>query len=258
MPCDTTGSAQKRRLAWSCLGAAFLILSACTPPQTGVATGAKSNYQSIAVVPRLNDRLLTAYWAKPLGEPSISESKMGWNAARDAGEISREILSQAGASVSVASNATSREARTAQVVVVLEQTPLDALASNYDPGRDFLISAVSIAGAASAGGMGYIVIDSPNRYEPRSVLRITNADGENRNNPNVWVVGLTPYLVDPTSGETIRKGRSLFGAEKLPGTFSGRSWSTFSAAEKQKVLIYCQSALRRVVSQSFMELDLVN
>lgn len=46
--------------------------------------------------------------------------------------------------------------------------------------------------------------------------------------------------------------------EKLPAALSGQGLSSFTAEERGTVLAYCQSALRRVVSQSFVELQMMN
>ena len=257
MLCRSKAGLTGKGPVWVALSGLILMLAACAESQTGVSTGSRAAYQTVAVVPRINDRLLSAYWENPWGTPGVAEASMGWNASRDAGQMAREILAGVGASATVTSSPTSAPAKAAQAVVLLEQTPLDALASNYDPGRDFLITASSLAAAASSGGVGYIIIDTPENYSPRMVLRITNIDGSNPSNPNVCVVGLTPSLVNPATGEATRKGRSLVGAEKLPIPLSGAGWSTFSASERATVLTYCQSALRRVVSQSFVELGVV-
>jgi hypothetical protein len=183
---------------------------------------------------------------------------MGWLAADGVGQISRDILGPAGASVTVSSEPGSASAKATQAVVVLEQTPLDAFAQNYDPGRDLLISAASVAGAATAGGMAVIIVDDSRRYRPRSVLRIAGNEQSGQGNSSLCAVGLTPNLVDPQTGETIRKGRSLMGLEKLPVSLSGNNWRSLAPAERSTVLAYCQSALRRVVSQSFVELKIVD
>ncbi|MCA0869455.1 hypothetical protein LCL97_01335 [Seohaeicola saemankumensis] len=243
------------------LAAAFVtiaaMLTACAESQTGVASGSRAAYTSVAVVPRVNDALLSVYWSSPLASPVASQARLGWSAADGTGQISREILGRAGASVTVTSAPTGSAARAAQAVVVLQQTPLNELAQNYDPGRDLLISAASLAGAASAGGLAVIVINDPAAYQPRSVLRISRVGADAKGDPNLCAIGLTPSLVDPATGKVIQQGRSLMGVEKLPGSLSGRSWSELGGSERATVLAYCQSALRRVVSQSFVELGIV-
>ncbi|MEP2506898.1 MAG: hypothetical protein ABJH85_19415 [Paracoccaceae bacterium] len=236
----------------------LVVLTACAESQTGVVSGARSKYSSIAVVPKVNDRLLSVYWPSPMAQPAVSEANMGWSAANGVVQISREILGPTGASVSVSSEAGSANAKAAQVVVILQQTPLDAFAQNYDPGRDLLISAASVAGAAAAGGMAVIIVDNSRRYQPRSVLRIAGSEQGGQGNSSLCAVGLTPSLVNPQTGETIRQGRSLMGIEKLPVSLSGTNWGSLAPAERSTVIAYCQSALRRVVSQSFVELQIVD
>ena len=247
----------KRLVAWVA-ATTLLMLTACAESQTGVPSGARSKYSSITVVPRVNDRLLSVYWPNPVSQPLVSEANMGWSAASGVGKISREILGPTGATVTVSSEPGSASAKAAQAVVILEQTPLDAFAQNYDPGRDLLISAASVAGAAAAGGMAVIIVDDSRRYQPRSVLRIAGNEQGGQGNSSLCAVGLTPSLVDPQTGETIRKGRSLMGVEKLQVSLSGTNWGSLAPAERSTVLAYCQSALRRVVSQSFVELQIVN
>ena len=247
----------KRLVVWIA-ATTLLVLTACAESQTGVPSGARSKYSSISVVPKVNDRLLSVYWPSPVSRPLVSEAGMGWSAATGVGQMSREILGPTGAAVAISSETGSATAKATQAVVLLEQTPLDAFAQNYDPGRDFLISAASIAGAATAGGMAVIIVDDSKRYQPRSVLRISGNEQGGQGNSSFCAVGLTPSLADPQTGEILRKGRSLMGVEKLPVSLSGTNWRSLSPSERSTVLAYCQSALRRVVSQSFVELQILN
>lgn len=231
-----------------------VVLSACAASQTGVQSGAQSRYRTIAVVPRVNDNLLTVYRQNEFSQPAVSEAKMGWNAANGAGQISTELLSRAGASVSITADPNSASAKAAQAVIILQQTPLDQFAQKYDPGQDLMLSAASIAGAAAAGGIFYVTVDDERRYRPRSILEIRGSEGEG---PNYCAVGITPSLINASTGETVQRGRSLMGVEELPARISGKTWRLLTSTERSTVLAYCQSALRRVVSQSFVELKIV-
>ncbi|MDU8946540.1 hypothetical protein [Ovoidimarina sediminis] len=238
--------------------AAALALSACAASQTGVGSADRSRYTSVAIVPDINDRLVTVYWANALSSPSSSEARLGWNAAKGAGQISAEILSHTGASVTVSSDPTGSAARSAEVAVILRQTPLNALAQSYNPGQDILLSGVSVAGAAAAGGMATVSIRGERGFQPRSVLHVKGGGVRGRSQLDLCAVGITPYLVDPKTGETLKKGRPLTGIEKISLGASGRSWQSFSATERATILAYCQSALRRAISQAFVELDIVD
>lgn len=254
MHCDAGMQRPRLRLA---LLAAVLTLSACAATQTGVASDDRSQYRSVAVVPEINDRVLSVYWANALSQPSASEARMGWNAAQGAGQIAADILSKAGASVTVTSQPTSAAARSSEVAVVLRQTPLNQLAQSYNPGQDILLSGVSVAGAASAGGLATISIRSERGFKPRSVLQIKGGEGAGRTQPEFCAVGITPVLIDPGTGEVLKTGRPLMGTERIPIEASGQNWSTFTPSERAAVLAYCQSALRRVISQAFVELAVV-
>jgi hypothetical protein len=231
-----------------------MILSACAATQTGIQSGGQSKFQAIAVVPRVNDTLLTVYRQNAFSTPVVSEAQMGWNAAKGAGQISTELLSRAGASVSVTADPIDASAKASEAVIVLQQTPLDQFAQKYVPGQDLMLSVASIAGAAAAGGIFYIIIDDEKRYRPRSILEIKGSEGDG---PSYCAIGITPSLINASSGETIRRGRSLMGVEKLPAKISGQAWRQFTPTERSTVLAYCQSALRRVISQSFVELKIV-
>lgn len=234
-----------------------LLLSACATTQVGVPSGAQSKYEKITVVPRISGRLLTVHRQSELSQPIMSEADMGWNAAGDAGQISKELLGRTGASVSVTSDPRGASAKAAQAVIILQQTPLDQFAQNYSPERDVIVSIAVAAVMAEATGIFYLDFseDDVTRYRRRSILEITGAQGDG---PNYCAVGITPFLVDASTGETIRKGRSLMGTEKVPVRISGVTWQQLTTKERSTVLAYCQSALRRAVSQSFVELDIVN
>lgn len=254
MLCDKRQSASITYRSKSLFLCIVLMLAACAETQVGVQSGAKSKYQAIAVVPNVNDSLLSVYRQNEFSQPSVSETRMGWDAVTGAGQISKEILGRTGASVTVTRDQNSASAQASDAVVVLRQTPLDQFAQKYNPGQDLMLSAASIAGAAAAGGMAYIIIDDERRYRPRSILEIRGSDGSG---PNHCAVGITPTLSNAKTGELVKQGRSLMGVEKLPGQLSGRSWQQLSPSEKSTVLAYCQSALRRVISQSFVELGIV-
>ena len=254
MPFDAASARPGWRLM---LLAAALTLSSCAASQTGVASNDRSQYRSVAVVPEINDQVLSVYWASALSQPSASETRMGWNAAEGAGQISADILSGAGAAVTVTSAPTSAAARSSEVAVVLRQTPLNQLAQSYNPGQDLFLSGVSVAGAAAAGGMATISIRGQKGFKPRSVLQIKSGAEAGRYKPEFCAVGITPLLVDPETGEILKTGRPLMGTEKIPIETSGRTWSGFTASERAAILAYCQSALRRVISQAFVELAVV-
>ncbi len=230
-----------------------MTLSACAASQVGVPAGAKSRYQSIAVIPRVNDNLLSVYRPN-MAELEVSQSRLGWDAAAGTGQISNEILGRTGASVVVTHEKNSAAARDADALIVLQQTPLDQYGQQYTPGQDVLLSSVSISAAAAVGGMAYIIIDDPRRYSSRSILEVNGSDGRG---PNHCAIGVTPVLMNAKTGELIKQGRSLMGVEKLPVQLAGGTWERLTPAEKSTVLVHCQSALRRVVSQSFVELDIV-
>ena len=154
---DVARTCSLRPVAVGMVIAAMLFMTACAETQTGVRSGARSQYDSIAVIPRVNDRLLSVYWSSPIAQPAVSEASMGWSATRGVGQMSREILRPIGTSVTVVSNPTSAGARATQAAIVLQQTPLDALARNYDPGRDLECAAKTGCqhrGCPEGGGRG--------------------------------------------------------------------------------------------------------
>ncbi len=161
------------------------MMTACAASQTGVSSGSRAAYASVAVVPRVNDALRSGYWSNPLGSPVASQARKGWSAADGTGQIAREILGRAGASVTVTSEPTRGAARAAQAVVVLQKIPLTELAQTDDPGRDLLISAASLAGAASAGGLAVMVINDLAANQRRSVLRISRVGADAQGDPNL-------------------------------------------------------------------------
>ncbi len=79
-----------------------------------------------------------------------------------------------------------------------------------------------------------------------------------RSQLDLCAVGITPYLVDPKTGETLKKGRPLTGIERISVRAAGRSWQSFSPSERATILAYCQSAHRRAISQAFVELEIVD
>ena len=253
MPCNRKPSNSAAYRSVALLLCLVLTLSACAASQVGVQAGAKSKYQSIALIPRVNDNLLFVHRTN-IAEMAVSQSRLGWDAVAGTGQISKEILGGAGASVVVTSDQNSAAARDADALIVLQQTPLDQYGQQYAPGQDVLLSSVSIAAAAAAGGMAYIIIDDPRRYSARSILEVNGNDGSG---PNHCAVGITPTLMNAQTGELIKQGRSLMGVEKIPVQLAGGTWGRLTPAEKSNALAYCQSALRRVVSQSFVELDIV-
>ncbi|MHA6262075.1 hypothetical protein ACXYMO_02645 [Arenibacterium sp. CAU 1754] len=254
MPCDKKRSNSITRRSKSLILSMALILAACAETQVGVQSGAKSRYQAIAVVPHVNDNLLSVYRKNEFSQPWVTEARMGWDANSGAGQIAKEILGRAGASVTVTRDQHSGSAKAADAVVILRQTPLDQFAQRYNPEQDLMLNVISIAAAASAGGIAYIIIDDERRYRPRSILEIRKSDGSG---PNHCAVGITPALSNAKTGELLKQGRSLMGVEKLPGRLSGHSWQQLTPSERSTVLAYCQSALRRAISQSFVELGLV-
>ena len=253
MHCDRNPSNLIAYCSKAILLCLVMTLSACAASQVGVPAGAKARYQSIAVIPRVNDNLLSVHRSN-MAELQVSQSRLGWDAAAGAGQISTEILGRTGASVVVTRDKNSAVARDADALIVLQQTPLDQYGQQYTPGQDVLLSSVSIAAAAAAGGMGYIIIDDPRRYSSRSILEVNGSDGSG---PNHCAIGITPVLLNAKTGELIKQGRSLMGVEKLPFQLAGGTWGRLTPAEKSNVRAYCQSALRRVVSQSFVELEIV-
>jgi hypothetical protein len=183
---------------------------------------------------------------------------MGWDVADGAGQISRDILGAAGAVVWVTLDPRGAAASAADVAIVLEQSPLNQLAQNYNPGRDLFLSGVSVASAVAAGGLAVISIEAKENFEPRSVLRMSGGGTGSSIDADFCAVGLTPYLIDPATGETLKRGRSLMGIEKIPVQLGASSWALFTPAERATVLVYCQAALRRAISQAFVELGVVD
>jgi hypothetical protein len=253
MPCNRQPSNSAAYRSVALLLCLVLTLAGCAAAQVGFQAGAKSKYQSIALIPRVNDNLLFVHRTN-IAEMAVSQSRLGWDAVAGTGQISKEILGGAGASVVVTSDQNSAAARDADALIVLQQTPLDQYGQQYAPGLDVLLSSVSIAAAAAAGGMAYIIIDDPRRYSARSILEVNGNDGSGTNH---CAVGITPTLMNAQTGELIKQGRSLMGVEKIPVQLAGGTWGRLTPAEKSNALAYCQSALRRVVSQSFVELDIV-
>lgn len=234
---------------------AALGLAGCIETtQTGLPSGARAKFGRIAVVPGVSDRVLSSYWAGAFSEPVPVEGRLGWDASSGTARLVRQQLEAIGARVTVAPSQTSRQAKTSEAVIVLQQAPLNKLGQNYDPGRDFfamgggLIAIAAVAGARE---------NKSKLFQPRFVLWVRNPRASKAMiGENACTVGLSASLVDPASGKAISSGTQVLGRTIIPGDLTAQSYSKMPKAERTRVLAACQSALRSAVSQALVKLNL--
>lgn len=223
--------------------------------QVGVPSDATAQYSKVALVTQIGDRVVSTYWEAAFSEPQPIDGKLGWNAASAASGFVKEQLGPVGTVVSSVSSHTGAAAKQNDAVIVLQQTPLDMLGQNYNPGRDFfalgggLIAIAAVAGAEK---------NKAEKYQPRFVLWVRNpAANKAVIGENACTVGLTASLLDPQTGDQIVEGKQVTGRSVIPGALQARDWARFSKREKQLVISHCSLALRSAVSQALLALKVV-
>lgn len=235
---------------------AMVGLAGCIDtPQAELPAGASAKYAKVALVPGVSDRVMATYWSAALSDPKSTEDRMGWNASAATADLVRAQLAPRGAKITVTDRPGSAAAKGSDVVLVLQQTPLNKLGQPYNPGRDFfalgggLFAIVAVAGAEKT---------KDTAFQPRFVLWVRNpAANKAMIGENACTVGLTAALVNPATGEKIGEGVQFTGRETIPGDLSAPDWAGLPRAEKAKVITHCRAALRSAVSQVLVKLDLL-
>lgn len=237
-----------RGISVALLAAVALAIPSCAP-QIGLTGAGRSQFGAIAVAPQFNDTIYSVYYASALGEPQKNAHRSGWNVSGAAGQMAREMLNQAGASVQVVSAAGAITAPGNDVLVLLQQAPLDRAGRAYDPGRTFLVS-----------GAGVMIAESlmqNKQYQQRTVLVTSDPAKEQTIGLHYCAVGVKPTLLDATTGEVLKEGVPASAQEDIPAGLLGGGWSSLGAQDRKTAKIYCDSALRRAVSQALAQLDIV-
>lgn len=232
---------------------AVLGLTACVETtQVGVPSDAKAKYSNVGLVTQISDNVVSTYWKAAFAEPQPYYSQLGWNAASVARGYVNEQLGPTGSVVASISSYTGPAAEQNDVVIVLQQTPLDILGQNYNPGRDFFALGGGLFALAAISGNR---AESDQKYQSRFVLWVRNPEANKAIiGENACTVGLTASLVDPETGDQVVEGKQVTGRSVIPGALQARDWTNFSDDEKQLVISHCSLALRSAVSQALVGL----
>lgn len=232
----------------------ILLLAGCLETsQEGLPSGAQSKYARIALVSSVSDSVASTYWPQALTDPVSRDGRFGWNASGQTVSFVKEQLVPTGAVVTVAPAHTASVAKSSDMVLVIEQTPLNKLGQGYNPGRDFLAlgGGLVAVGAVVAGEQ-----TKSSAFKPRFVLWIRNPNVDKALiGENACTVGLTASLVDPISLKLVSDGVQVSGRSIIPGDLTASQWSQLPKAEQEKVLSYCNNALRSAVSQALIKLE---
>ncbi len=235
---------------------AALSLTGCLDTtQVGIPSDAQAQYSKIGLVTQISDNVVSTYWDAAFAEPQPIDGKLGWNAASATGGFVREQLTPTGAVVANVPSHTGAAAQKTDAVIVLQQTPLDILGQNYNPGRDFFVLG---GGLFAIGAIASAEKAKGEKYQPRFVLWVRNpAVNKALIGENACTVGLTASLVDPATGSQIVEGKQVSGRSVIPGNLQTKDWANFSTSEKQLVRSHCSLALRSAVSQALVGLKVV-
>jgi len=209
----------------------------------------------VALVPGVSDLVLSSYWPAAFSEPQPTEGRLGWNASAAAADMVRAQLGPAGSVVTVVPSHTGAAAQTGDVVLILQQTPLNMLGQSYNPGRDFLALGGGLIAIAAVAGAEQ---SKEKAFQPRFVLWIRNPEANRAIiGENACTVGLTASLVDPATGQAVTEGTQVTGRSVIPDALTARDWASLPKPEQARVLSHCRTALKSAVSQALVRLDVV-
>jgi hypothetical protein len=251
MPCDLCKRA--KRIAARGFGGVLMVALAACGPQGGVSSNARGVYDSVGIVSGVSNQMVSVHWNDLLGAASVSRGRLRWDAQGGAAQMAQEILQKSGTRSFRVPAPGAASAADTDVVLVLEQAGLNALGETYAPEQTMVFNAISIASVMPYGGLAVIRIDSAQNYAPVFVVHVATTGRPT----SACTVAVKPSLYDPVSGKVTRTGPEMVGSEKIPGLAATPSGG-IPAAERDRVLAYCQAALRRVVSQAIAQLDLVS
>lgn len=244
------------RIAMAMAFGSILGMSACVETtQRNLPSGSRAKYDRVALVPAVGDNVVSSYWQAPFSEPVPTPGRLGWDASAATVALVKEQLGPPGATVTAVSAPNSAAAKAHDVVLVLQQTPLNKLGQDYNPGRDLLALGGGIVAIAAVAGAER---NRDEAFQPRFVLWIRNPQASKAIiGENACTVGLTASLLDPGTGQPTAQGTRVTGRTIIPDPLSARDWAGLSQSEKARVLGYCQLALRSAVTQALARLDIV-
>lgn len=234
---------------------ASLGLAGCVETtQANLPSGARTKYARLALVPNVGDRAVSTYWAGAFSEPVPTEGRLGWNASSATTNLVRQLLAPTGAKITVVSSHGSRAAQANDAVIILQQTPLNKLGQDYNPGRDLLALGGGLIAIAAVAGAEK---DKSKTFQPRFVLWVRNpAVSKAMIGENACTVGLSASLVNPKTGKSLSDGAQVIGRTIIAGDLTARDFARMPKPEKARVLASCQSALRSAVSQALVKLNI--
>lgn len=235
---------------------AVLGVSGCIEtPQGGLPTTAQTKYSRVAVLPSIGDRVTSTYWKAALATPEPVDGTLGWKVSAEAASLVRAQLAPAGARVTPVTSLTGSAARQNDIVLVIEQTPLNILGEAYNPGRTFL----GLGGGLFAlAAMAEEERTRDEKFQPRFVLWVRNPDANKALiGENACTVGLAATLVDPATGAGVTERVQVKGRTIIPGPLSAPDWRGMPKSEKARVMTACRSALQSAVSQALLAVGIV-